>query len=94
MAKQRKGMGSSLRVSATILMFSFWVTFVMLYTLFFSPALEHLQNFLIMFTSLLLFALGTVYIWSPALDKFTSFSKPKKAKRKMGTKVKRRRKRR
>lgn len=94
MAKQSKGMGSNLKISATILMFSFWVTFVMLYTLFFSPALEHFQNFLIMFSSLLLFALGTVYVWSPTIDSFTLFSKPKKIKRRVRRKVKRKRRRR
>lgn len=94
MAKQSKGMGSNLKISATILMFSFWVTFVMLYTLFFSPALEHLQNFLIMFSSLLLFALGTVYVWSPTIDDFTLSSKPKKARRVVRRMVKRKRRRR
>ena len=58
----------STRISASILLFVFWLTFIMLFTLFFSPAFEQLQNFLIMFTSLLLFTLGVVYIWTPVLD--------------------------
>jgi antibiotic biosynthesis monooxygenase (ABM) superfamily enzyme len=59
----------STRISASILLFVFWLTFIMLFTLFFSPALEQLQNFLIMFTSLLFFTLGVVYVWTPVLDR-------------------------
>ena len=58
----------STRISASILLFVFWLTFIMLFTLFFSPALEQFQNFLIMFTSLLFFTLGIVYVWTPVLD--------------------------
>ena len=81
MAKIENALSHSTRVSATILLFVFWLTFIMFFTLFVSPGLERIQNFIVMFTSLLLFALGVVYVWSPILDKFQAKEQKRSVKR-------------